>query len=265
MSVVPTTNPFYNYSNFLNTAFTITQNGIFLKITFAAPISLSFQLNEKLFNIKYSELGANYVDLGEFDWGILTVNYALCTSPVAGSRQAWIDAVVALITTAGGSNIINSLAASSQTDVVVGWNSTTRQLTNLGNAPRERFYVYQSGAQAVAQPSPGTRILFNVVLDDPLSMYSAATGLATIPETGYYIFGMSLQISAPGAFAYITRNGATATDGYSWTGFNQVPTTSFGFWCTAGDTIGVMAYGSSGARVTSPLGQILNFWGKRIV
>jgi hypothetical protein len=205
MSVVPTTNPLYNYSNFLNTAFAIVQNGTFLKITFAAPISQSFQLNEKLFNIKYSDLGANFVDLGEFDWGILTVNYALCTAPVAGSRQAWIDAVIALITNnGGGSSFINSLGAGNYlTDTYVGYNKTTKQLTDLGT--RVYFYATKTSAQ-VFNGTP-SNVLFNVVNSDTASGYNAGTGLYTISQAGDYTISYAGSCLTTTTYI-ITINGA---------------------------------------------------------
>jgi hypothetical protein len=203
---VPTTNPLYNHSNFLNTAFSIAQNGIFLRVTFAAPISQSFQLNEKLFNIKYSELGANFVDLGEFDWGILTVNYALCTSPVAGSRQAWIDAVVALITNGGGGSTVTLTAGNYLTDTYVGYNAATQRLTNLGT--RVYFNATKTSAQAFnATPS---NALFNVVNSDTASAYNAATGVYTIPQAADSTISYGGSCNTTSTYL-LTVNGSTRT------------------------------------------------------
>lgn len=261
---VPTANPLYNTSNFLNTAFSIAQNGIFLKITFASPLSVSFQLNEKLFNIKYSDLGANFVDLGEFDWGILTVNYALCTSPAAGSRQAWIDAVIALITNGGVTPYVPSLVTSAQSNSVVGFNSATNQFTDLGPAAQQRLLVNKNSAQTFPTGAgSATACLFNVVVDDPLSGYNAATGTYTTPNSqGYYIMGFNLVYAGSSATsAYLQVNGTQVDLCISATGPLWG---SFGSWLLPNSTIRVMIYATGGGSSIST-SQPNNFWVKRIV
>jgi hypothetical protein len=262
MSVVPTTNPLYSNFNHTNTAFTIAQNGIFLKITFAAPLSVSYQLNEKLFNIKYSDLGANYVDLGEFDWGILTVNYALCTSPVAGSRQAWIDAVVALITNGSGSSYIPTLGAGSATDHLVGYNTTTGQLTDLGTIQQQWVHVYSTVSVAVPNGAgAAAAVSYNVEVSDPLNLWN--TNTFTTPATGIYLFSYSYQ--AAGAFQvtlYLRVNGVQQNITIPFGAVTASTTLSL----TAGDTVQLVHYaaGAGDTTVVAPAG-IFNLKAKRII
>jgi hypothetical protein len=240
MSIL-TANPLYSTPNFTNTAFAVTYTGTFFKIVFAAPISQTYFLNRELYNVKYSDLGANYVDLGEFDWGILTVNYALCTAPVAGSRNAWIDAVNALIT--NPSSTITLSAGNYLTDTYVGYNQGTQQLTDLGT--RVYFWAQKTNVQAITGPgtTPNQNILWNTIQSDTASAYNVGTGVYTIPQTGDYqiaaalgfanqvIFSLSASGSSPyGAGAQLWFATQVSRDGRSMT-----------LRFTAGDQISIKA------------------------
>lgn len=260
MSVV-TTNPLFDYSCFANTAFSITFVGTFFRITFAAPINQSYFLNRELYNVCYSGLGSNYVDLGEFDWGILTVNYTLCTSPVAGSRDAWIDAVNALITAPIPS--ASSLATGSVNDFTVGWNSTTRQFTSLGQTQLQRMRVTQSINQAVPFPNQAAAaaILYNVVADDPVGMWNPATFTATIPQDGKWILNFGgWWTGAQANITYFRINGVQV----NWTlRFGTDPGGATGTvtrFLTAGTTVQVYQWCGGAGDSTSNSPANLNFF-----
>lgn len=245
-------------TNFTTLAFGVTFSGSFVKVNFPS-IPRAFYFNVKLFNIRVSPLGDNFVDLGEFDWGILTVNYLLCTSPVNVVRTAWMQAVLDLITIPNFAP--TTLAAASATDSVVGYNNTTKQFTDLGNVANHKFYVYNTVAQAVA--AGGTTVLYNTILEDPVSGYNAATGLYTIQAggAGPWIFGMSGSCVAA-QVAIICLNGATAaTHARAATVMAATGSCSAGFTCAVGDTIRVLYYLNN--TNLSVFGKNNNFWGKK--
>lgn len=257
-------------SNHTNTAYTITYSGGFFKITFNAPLSESFYFNRELLNIRVSPLGSVYVDLGQFDWGILTVNYQLATAPtpifavgppiVYITRDQWIAAVIALITTPNVAP--TALAAPAITDSLVGYNATTDQWTDLGNIQQQRFRVYSTINQAFVVA--GTTAIFNVIVSDPLSIYNAATGIVTIPAGagGTWIFGMCFQ-TAIASYGMICVNGTTTTQGKVWSVNNGVGSASTELILAAGDTVRCILYSNNGNM--SVVGEICNFWGKRVI
>ena len=173
--------------NYTNTAFAITFTGQSLKIAFASPLNEIIYINKSLFYIALCPSNSNWVDLGEFSQGIVTVDYALCTAPIAGTRDLWIAAVLALISTPFVGP--TSLAASSATDLWVGFNNTTKQFTDEGDRTRWCIRVSKSSAQALTTAAGYQAILFNVIVEDPLSQYNAATGIATITNACRYIIG----------------------------------------------------------------------------
>lgn len=242
MSIVQKS-PLFDYSNFTNTAFSVTYTGTFFKVTFAAPISQTYFLNRELYNVKYSDLGANYVDLGEFDWGILTVNYALCTSPVAGSRDAWIDAVNALITYP---NIGPTTLATGNylTDTYIGYNKTTKQFTDLGT--RVYFKATKSNSQTftpIGTLVPTTIVLYNVVVADTANGYNAATGRYTVPQDGDYQVTYQVSTSSSAAFTSIIVNGTTQ---YNFANTARTFSTQI-IPCVAGDIIDIRCNTTGGS------------------
>ncbi len=255
-------------SNYTNTAYAITYSGGFFKITFAAPLSESFYFNRELLNIRVSPLGAVYVDLGQFDWGILTVNYQLATAPtpifavgppiVYITRDQWIAALLALITTPNVAP--TTLAASALTNSLVGYNATTDQWTDLGASQQHRFYVYMTVNQAVN--IAGTTILYNTISEDPMSGYNAATGIYTVPYAGTWIFGIQTQTVANSASA-LCLNGTNTSLAKAYSNNNIFGNSSVAFYCNVGDTLRVVNYGAT--TILASLGELLHFWGKRIV
>lgn len=246
--------------NYTNNRFNLTYSGGFFKIEFVAPLSETFYFNRELLNIRLSPLSVNHVDLGQFDWGILTVNWALCNTIGGGDRVSWVTAVIASITVPNFGP--TALAASAQTDSIVGYNNTTKEFTDLGNAPRQRFEVYSTVNTALPATFPGAKLQFNVVVDDPLSMFNTTTNLVTIQQTGYYIFGGSVYSTSSG-YIYIGVNGSSNDRMWS-SGNTPASHVTGGMWLTAGDTVGLYSYGVVVA-ITSIFRRLNGFWGKRIV
>ena len=247
-------------SNYLNTAFAITFVGDSLKIVFAAPVSETIYINSNLFYIQLCSINSTAVDLGEYNAGITTVNYQLATAPnpAALTRVQWVAAVLALITVPN--NAPTTLAASSQTDSVVGYNNTTKQFTDLGNAPQERFYVYATVGTVLGGGYPGNKVAYNVVVDDPLAMYNAGTNSAVIPLTGFYIFGATIY-SGGANYIYLAVNGNT-NDKMWGSGATGACNVAGGLWLNAGDLVTVHSYGTAN---TTPFQRLNSFWGKRVV
>lgn len=236
----------FDYSNFTNTPFAVTYSGTFFKIAFGAPLNQNFYFNRELYNVKYSDLGSNFVDLGEFDWGILTVNYTLATAPVAGSRALWIEAVNALITFPIPN--VPSLATGALTDYTVGWNASTLKLTSLGQTQLQRLRVTRS--TAVAIPTVAAALPYNVINDDPLNSWNAATFTYTVPQTGVYILNQaSVNAGASSSANYFTINGTQVNLVSTSVATNTITSTVVRL-LSAGDTVQLFQYALAGGDTT---------------
>jgi len=251
-------------ANYLNTAFAITFVGDSLKIVFAAPLNETIYINSNLFYIQLCSINSTAVDLGEYDAGITTVNYQLATAPnpAALTRVQWIAAVLALITVPN--NAPTTLATSALTDSVVGYNNTTKQFTDLGNAPQHRFYVYSTIAQFVA--AGGTTVLYNTIIADPMSGYNPATGIYTIPYAGNWSFGADHATTVLTVFAICLNGTSVVNDAICWgtcAAGGVVAAASVCYYCNVGDTVRVISYVQNSNLNIS--GKLNNFWGKRIV
>lgn len=248
-------------ANYLNTRFNLTFVQDTIKLAFVAPLNETIYINSNLFYIAACPISVDYVDLGEFDAGITTVNWSLCNTIGGGDRTTWIAAVLASIVVPN--NAPTSLAASALTDSVVGYNGTTHQFTDLGNAPQHRFYVYSTVAQAVA--AAGTTILYNTIVADPMSGYNAATGIYTVPYAGNWSFGFTGSTNNTNAGAICINGANQVTNGISWA--TWAPGWGIGnavtYYCNAGDTVRMVFYVT--AATLSNAGKLNNFWGKRVV
>lgn len=194
------------FKNTTNTAFSITYANGFYKLAFAAPISASIYLNAFVLYLSECPTNSNWVDIGQNDLGMVTVDWTLCTSPVAANRAAWILAVFNLSTSA---IITGSLATGNYlTDTYVGYNQTTKQLTNLGT--RVYFKATKANVQnfgAIAGLVPSTIVLYNVVIADTANGYNAATGRYTISQDGDYQVQYQVSTSLSESFSSIMVNG----------------------------------------------------------
>lgn len=80
-----------------NTAFAVTYARGFWKVAFTGTVG-TFYFNVLGKAIAINPTNVNYVDIAD-DWDTaktITVDWRLCSSPVAGNRVAWIDAFNAL-------------------------------------------------------------------------------------------------------------------------------------------------------------------------
>lgn len=207
-------------------------------------------------------MSVDHVDLGQFDWGILTVNWSLCNTIGGGDRVTWIAAVIASITVPNFGPA--SLAAPSLTNSVVGYNGTTHEFTDLGNAPQHRFYVYSTIGQFVA--AGGTTVLYNTIISDPMSGYNPATGIYTVPYAGSWIFGVNHATIALTVSAICLNGTSVVNDAITWGTCPAgvlVGAHSGCYYCNAGDTVRVISYVQNTNLNSS--GKLNNFWGKRIV
>lgn len=206
-------------------------------------------------------MSVNHVDLGQFDWGILTVNWSLCNTIGGGDRVTWIAAVIASITVPNFGPA--SLAAPSLTDSVVGYNGTTHEFTDLGNVAQQRFYVYSTVAQAIA--AAGTTVLYNTIVADPYGGYNPATGIFTVAFAGNWSFGFTGSTNNTTAAAICLNGANQVTNGISWA--TWAPGWGVGnavtYYCNAGDTVRIVMYVTNSNM--SPSAKLNNFWGKRIV
>jgi len=245
-------------ANYLNTRFNLTFVQDTIKLAFVAPLNETIYINSNLFYIAACPISVDYVDLGEFDAGITTVNWSLCNTIGGGDRTTWIAAVLASIVVPN--NAPTSLASPAATNSVVGYNGTTHQFTDLGNAPQQRFYAYATVGTVLGGGYPGNKVTYNVVVDDPISMYNVATNSATAPQAGFYIFGGTIY-GGGANYIYLAVNGNT-NDKIWGGGATGACNVTGGLWLNANDVVTVHSYGTAN---TTPFQRLNSFWGKRIV
>ena len=162
--------------NYTNTVFAITFSGQTLKITFASPVSEIIYINKSLFYITECPSNPNWVDLGEFSQGITTVDYTLCTAPIAGTRDLWVAAVLALITGGGPTPVDKS-----QWGVRVLTENAATVFTGLS---------FQT-------------VIYEIVEQDPSNQYDPMTGYIRVANAGNYTFGNSWDTLSQIAFAVL--------------------------------------------------------------
>jgi len=86
-------------SNTTNSAFSVafTSGSRFYTITFPTLTPTTYYFNASGRSITTNDRNSSWVNIDDnWEKRTLTVNYALCTSPVAASRVLWMDAFEAL-------------------------------------------------------------------------------------------------------------------------------------------------------------------------
>jgi hypothetical protein len=106
-----------------------------------------------------------------------------------------------------------------------------------------------------------TAVVFNNVVDDPLSSYNTGTNIYTVPQTGFYIMGYNTVYQGSSAvFTYISVNGTQVQTSASNTG---PMTGTYGAYLTAASTIQILIYANgAGSSINNTLPN--NFWVKRV-